>query len=437
MAHSNNTWKKRARAATVLTGVAALALAGCAGSDDDTPTGDVTGEPVTLEFWGWVPGLEDAVAEWNEANPDIQVEFFRMTGDDGDKIPAAIDAGTAPDIVQMSSHSLPGHIINNRLTDLTEYVASLQEEFTESSWGTVTFGDSVYAIPQDSGPTGLMYRADIFQEYDIDVPTTWEEYIEAGRALRAADPDIYLAQFSPNEAGLWMETVWQNGGSFFAIDGDAWEVKINGPESVEVAELWQTLLDEDLVKVVEMWTPEYWAEINAGTIATINYAAWFPVLLEESAASTSGQWAVAPTPTFAGTDSAGESGGSVNVVTTNSDHPAQAVEFIAWLNASEAGVAHLIGGGVFPSAIVGLSSTELQQPREFFGGQVINEVFAEAAERVPDSWTAGPTHDITINALKDAFGRVANGQITFVEALDSVQQLTIEELTAMGLDVRS
>lgn len=437
MAHSNTTWKKRARAATVLTGVAALALAGCAGSDDDTPTGDVTGEPVTLEFWGWVPGLEDAVAEWNEANPDIQVEFFRMTGDDGDKIPAAIDAGTAPDIVQMSSHSLPGHIINNRLTDLTEYVASLQEEFTESSWGTVTFGDSVYAIPQDSGPTGLMYRADIFQEYDIDVPTTWEEYIEAGRALRAADPDIYLAQFSPNEAGLWMETVWQNGGSFFAIDGDAWEVKINSPESVEVAELWQTLLDEDLVKVVEMWTPEYWAEINAGTIATINYAAWFPVLLEESAASTSGQWAVAPTPTFAGTDSAGESGGSVNVVTTNSDHPAQAVEFIAWLNASEAGVAHLIDGGVFPSAIVGLSSTELQQPREFFGGQVINEVFAEAAERVPDSWTAGPTHDITINALKDAFGRVANGQITFVEALDSVQQLTIEELTAMGLDVRS
>lgn len=433
MAHSS-TWKKRALAAAALTGAAALVLAGCSGGGDDAAPAD---GPVTLEFWGWVPGLEDAVAEWNEANPDIQVDFFRMTGDDGDKIPAAIDAGTAPDIVQMSSHSLPGHIINNRLTDITEWASGLEDQFTESSWGTVTFGDAVYAVPQDSGPTSLLYRADIFEQYGIAVPTTWDEYVEAGRALKAADPDIYLAQFSPNEAGLWLETVWQNGGSFFGIDGDAWEVSVNGPESIEVAELWQTLLDEDLVKVVEMWTPEYWAEVNAGTIATINYAAWFPVLLEESAASTAGLWSAAPTPTFGDKEAAGESGGSVNVVTTNSDYPAQAVEFISWLNASDAGVSNLIAGGVFPSATVGLSSPDLLQPSEFFGGQVVNEVFAEAAERVPGTWTAGPTHDVTVNALKDAFGRVANGELTFVEALDSVQKLTVDELTAMGLDVRS
>ncbi len=48
---------------------------------------------------------------------------------------------------------------------------------------------------------------------------------------------------------------------------------IDGEASKQVAEVWQTLLDEDLVKVVEMWTPEYWASINDGTIATVNYAA--------------------------------------------------------------------------------------------------------------------------------------------------------------------
>lgn len=429
MAHSN-TWRKRALAATALTGAAALVLAGCAG---DSGSGD---GPVTLDFWGWVPGLEDAVAEWNDANPDVQVEFFRMTGDDGDKIPAAIDAGTAPDIVQMSSHSLPGHIINNRLTDITEWAGDLKDQFTDASWGTVTFNDAVYAVPQDSGPTGLMYRSDIFEQYGLDMPTTWDEYVETGRALKATNPDVYLAQFSPNEAGLWMETVWQNGGSYFGIDGDAWEVTVNGPESLEVAELWQTLLDEDLVKVVEMWTPEYWAEVNAGTIATINYAAWFPVLLEESAASTSSLWRVAPTPVFEGKESAGESGGSVNVVTSNSEHAQQAVEFITWLNSSEQGVSHLVDGGVFPSATRGLTSEALLQPREFFGGQVVNEVFAEAAETVPSTWMAGPSHDITQNALKDAFGRVANREITFVEALNSVQQLTLDEVTALGLDVR-
>lgn len=436
MAHSS-TWRKRGLAATGLAAAAALALAGCSGGSDGGSGDDGAAEDVTIEFWGWVPGLEDAVAEWNENNPAIQVEFFRMTGDDGDKIPAAIDAGTAPDVVQMSAHSLPGHIINNRLTDLTPYVDGLAEDFTASSWGTVSFGDAVYGIPQDSGPTGLMYRTDIFEEYGIEVPTTWEEYVQAGRDLKAANPDIYIAQFSPNEAGLWMETVWQNEGSFFQIEDDAWDVTVNGPESLEVAELWQTLLDEDLVKVVEMWTPEYWAEVNAGTIATINYAAWFPVLLEESAESTSGNWAVADTPLFSGKNTAGESGGSVNVVTANSEHPEQAVEFITWLNSSDSGVEYLIDGGVFPSAVTGLSSESLLQPSEFYGGQVINEVFADAAERVPGTWTAGPTHDLTVNALKDEFGRVANGEITFEEALDNVQDMTVEELEAMGLNVAS
>ena len=131
--------------------------------------------------------------------------------------------------------------------------------------------------------------------------------------------------------------------------------------------------------------PEYWAEVNAGTIATINYAAWFPVLLEESAESTSGNWAVADTPLFSGKNTAGESGGSVNVVTANSDHPEQAVEFITWLNSSESGVEYLIDGGVFPSAVTGLSSESLLQPSEFYGGQVINEVFADAADRTCSS----------------------------------------------------
>ncbi|GAA3011895.1 ABC transporter substrate-binding protein [Microbacterium aurantiacum] len=438
MAHSNRS-KKRILAATGIAAVAALTLAGCsAGADGDGSGGDSgVDQNVTLEFWGWVPGLEDAVAEWNENNPAVQVEFFRMTGDDGDKIPAAIDAGTAPDVVQMSAHSLPGHIINNRLTDLTPYIDGLQSDFTASSWGTVSFGDAVYGVPQDSGPTGLIYRTDIFEEYGIDVPTTWDEYVQAGRDLKAANPDIYLAQFSPNEAGLWMETVWQNEGSFFQIEGDAWDVTVNGPESLEVAELWQTLLDEELVKVVEMWTPEYWAEVNAGTIATINYAAWFPVLLEESAASTAGNWAVADTPLFTGKNTAGESGGSVNVVTANSEHPDEATQFITWLNSSDSGIENLIAGGVFPSAIEGLSSEALLQPAEFFGGQVINEVFAAAAERVPGTWTAGPTHDLTVNALKDEFGRVANGDITFEEALDRVQAMTVAELEAMGLNVAS
>jgi multiple sugar transport system substrate-binding protein len=432
--------RRRARLTTVAA-LSAVALVGCGGGTSEAPGGtsgsDTDGEPVELEFWGWVPHLEDVVEEWNEQNPNIQVSFYRMTGDDGDKIPAAIDAGTAPDIVQMSVHSLPGHVINNRLVDLSDYTGDLAGDFTDSSWGTVSFGDGVYGVPQDSGPGAMMYRADLFEEHGVEVPTTWAEYVEAGRALKAADPDLYIGQFSPNETGLWMQAIWQNGGTWTSIDGDTWVAEVNGEESLEVADLWQTLLDEELVKVVEMWTPEYWAEINAGTIATINYAAWFPALLEESAAEQSGLWAVAPMPMHGDEPAAGESGGGALVIPTGTEHIAQAYKFIEWLNSGEEGVEFLItDGGVFPASVKGFEHPALLEEREFFGGQVINEVFVEAAGTVPDSWTAGPTHDLTQQNLQDQFGRVATGELTFREALDAVQESTIREIRDMGLNVR-
>ena len=428
MAHTRKP--RKALSALALTAASALLLTAC-GSGDAAQDG-----PVTLQFWGWAPGMEKVVDTWNKANPDTQVEFFRMTGDDGAKVPAAIDAGTAPDVVQMSVHSLPGHIINNRLADISEYTDGLEEQFTESSWKGVSFDDGVYAIPQDSGPTGLMYRSDLFQQYGIAVPTTWDEYIEAGRKLKAADPDLYLAQFSPNETGLWVETVWQNEGTWYDIGDDAWSVQVDNQASQETAAVWQTLLEEDLVKVVDMWTPEYWAEVNAGNIATINYAAWFPALLEESAGSLAGKWSVAPSPNYPGKDTAGETGGSVDVIPEGTENVEQAVEFATWLNTSEESLDILITeGGLFPSALSGLENEALLAPEEYFGGQVINEVFADAATKVPSSWVDGPGYDLTQDALKDVFARVGNKQLTFAEALAEVQDSAVKDLKDMGLDV--
>ncbi len=48
----------------------------------------------------------------------------------------------------------------------------------------------------------------------------------------------------------------------------------------------------------------------------------------------------------------------------------------------------------------------------------------------------GPTFDLTQDALKDAFAQVANGQLTFAEALDQVQAKTVKDLQDMGLEVQ-
>jgi len=431
---------RRMSGAVAALAAGALLLSACS-SSNDAPSGDSTtttsasGEKVTLSFWGWSLGLEDSVAKWNAENPNIQIDFYRMTGDDGDKIPAAIDAGTAPDIVQMEGGNIPLHVINNRLTDISQYTKDIKDAFPASAWNDVTFGDSVYGVPQDSGPTALLYRSDLFKEAGVEVPTTWDEYLDAARALKKKFPDTYIAQVSPNEAGFWSQQVIANGGSWFSIDGDSWKVSVNSEESKQVAEVWQKLLDEKLVKVVEMWTPEYWASVLDNEIATISYAAWFPAMLQENAPDLAGKWAVAQSPSFDGKPSAGIAGGSFNLIPQGTEHVAEAMQFVNWLNASEEGVDTLLDGGVFPAATVGLESPKLLTPNEYFGGQVINKVFAEAAASVPTGWTPGPTNDLTQDAIKDEFAKVVNGKQTFSQALDNAQAKTIADVKSLGLSV--
>src|SRR5215213_7147654 len=68
----------RAAGVAVITGLA-LTMAACSasggsGGGSDAAACEPSDGEVTLTFTSWIPGIEDAVAIWNDANPDIQVE---------------------------------------------------------------------------------------------------------------------------------------------------------------------------------------------------------------------------------------------------------------------------------------------------------------------------------------------------------------------------
>ncbi len=409
--------------------LALVGLAGCSASGGD--------EGVTeIEFWGWVPGLEDLVDTWNEENPDVQVSFHRMTGDDGQKVEVAVDGGAGPDLVQLSTHNLPDYVIQERVVEITEWVADEEENYTPASWASVSFDGGVYGIPQGIGPAGMMYRADILEQHGLEIPTTWDEYLETARALHAANPDVYIANMSPSEIGQWVQEIQQAESSWYSIEGDAWKLGVNDEGSKLVAERWQTLLDEGLVTTEQMWTPEYWALVNNGTIATVSYAAWFPTILAENAAETSGLWKVAPLPVNEGSTNSGDSGGAAVIVLKNSEHPAEAAEFAAWLNGSDETQDTLITvGGLFPSTQNGLASEALLSESEFYGGQVVNEVFIESAENTPATWVEGPNFGTIQTAILDEFAKVVTGEQTFLEALDRAQAAGVADLESRGLSV--
>ena len=424
----------------VVAATAVTALAACSGSSSDAsaaaPPASAESSAGPVDFWGWVPGLEDLVADWNQAHPETKVTFHRMTGDDGTKVEAAVDAGAGPDVVQLSTHALPDYVIKKRVVDISTYVNGTKDRYTPASWKSVSFGTGIYGIPQGSGPTAMMYREDILKKHDIAVPKTWAEFEAAAIALHQADPKVYLAGFSPGEIGQWTQDLSQAGGSYFAIQGDSWDVTVDNAAGQQVAARWQRLLDAKAVKISQMWTPDYWADVNAGKIATITYAAWFPVQLEANAKKLSGKWRVAPQPTYDGTPVAGDSGGAADVVLKGAKNVKGAAEFLTWLNSSPEGVSTLIKkGGIYPTTKIGLDDPALKEKFAYFGDQAIYDVFREATLHVPTTWTDGPANGQVDLDLLDGFGKVANGRTTFTEVLKSVDAKAVDRLKGMGLSV--
>ena len=89
------------------------------------------------------------------------------------KLRTALKAGSgAPDMVQMEFQAIPTFTITDSLLDLRPYGASaLKATFVDWTWGQVSGSDGeVWAIPQDTGPMGMLYRKDIFDEHGIEVP---------------------------------------------------------------------------------------------------------------------------------------------------------------------------------------------------------------------------------------------------------------------------
>jgi multiple sugar transport system substrate-binding protein len=179
---------------------------------------------------------------------------------------------------------LPHFETTGSLVDQTPYGAnSVKNVFPDWMWSQVVLSNGIYAIPQDGGPMALFYRQDIFQKYNIPVPTTWAQYADDAAKLHAANPNIYIGHFNPRQPGWFTGFIWQNGGNLFSISGQSWKVSINSPQALQVADYWQGLIDKKLLKVEPDFTNGWYNELQNGTIASWFSGAWGNGIIKQNA----------------------------------------------------------------------------------------------------------------------------------------------------------
>ncbi|MFF9753904.1 ABC transporter substrate-binding protein [Streptomyces sp. NPDC014344] len=413
----------------------ALTATACGGSDSDPAS---SSGKASITFWGWAPGYEDAVEAFNRSHPDIKVTYQSVQpGAKGgyQKMLNAVTAGNAPCLAQVGYETLPSFAAQGALLDVAEHASGAEGDFQEAAWKSVTLGDQVYGAPVDTGPMVMFYNKEVFDSLDLAPPATWAEYEEAARKIHASGPERYIT--SPYMDYDYAGLAWQADAGWFGIKDDAWQVTMASKANRKVADYWQGLVDEGLVSNAPMYDQAWYTGLGDGDIATVVGAVWQAGVIKGGAAKGAGKWAVAPMPQWTeGDDQVGNAGGSATAVLAGCDAPEAAWTFAHWLSTDRKTFGDLVDkAALYPAAKDLLDLPQLSGADEYFGGQRIYDVVAEAAPRVNSSWTWGPMMTRTSADLNDGLGKAWAGKGTLAGALSTAQQATVSEMEKQGMEV--
>ncbi len=95
-----------------------------------------------------------------------------------------------------------------------------QVYLTAASGSEAGTEENVYGIPFRGHPFLLYYRSDVFEELGLDVPTNWQEIVEAGQVIKEeTDLDPISMYYGAGGAGqnlfIWLSHLWGSGGDVF------------------------------------------------------------------------------------------------------------------------------------------------------------------------------------------------------------------------------
>ncbi|GAA1633597.1 extracellular solute-binding protein [Kribbella alba] len=445
--------------ATALVLAAGLALTACGGGGSDSSSGGqaqaapsvsqadidkALQTPTELTFWTWVPNIQKEVDLFQKKYPAIKVKVVNAGQGEPQytKLRTALKAGSgAPDAVQIEFQYIPTFSITDSLLDLRPYGATaLKDKFVDWTWKQVSGSDGqVWAIPQDTGPMGMLYRKDIFDKYGITPPKTWDEFATAAKKLHAADPKVAMTNLASNQNGVWMGLLWQAGAKPFTTTGkDSVTVNVNDETSKKLGTYWNGLIKDGSVSTDPDFTDQWYQALNRGQYATWLTAAWGPVFLSGSAKSTSGKWRAAPLPQWdASKPASGNWGGSTTAVIKGSKNAIAAAELAKFLNTDPESTKMFASQQFLFPATKGVltDAAFVAEKPAFYGGQTVNQVFSDISSTVNTEFQWPPFLDQTVNDWDETVGKSFADKSDPGAALDQWQSRTTTYAENQGFKV--
>ena len=222
-----------------------------------------TSGPKTVSFWYSFGGnnrkvTEELVAQYNASQNDYVIEasfqgdYFESLG----KFRTAVVSKNAPTVIQIIGEVLPQIYGNGIVENLEPYIkADKTMDYNDYIYGLTQEGALQYfdqqaytfAIPFNRSTPIMYINQDMFDAKGIKPPDTWDELVQAARALtikKGSETDVYGFEV-PVDWWFWVAMVYEAGGSITSADGKSANFASAGSEALN---LWKSMVNEGIMK---------------------------------------------------------------------------------------------------------------------------------------------------------------------------------------------
>ncbi len=190
-------------------------------TEDYNAVGDVYAKDEAIEVW-ILSGRDQSTVLKSmiddsftpESNIAVNVKLVEAT-----VLLNAVISGTGPDVVLSATQGEPvNYALRNAVEDLTQFEGyeEVFEAYNQSAYTPFMFEGGIYGIPETQNFSVLFYRTDILEDLDIEVPQTWDDFINI---LPTINQNNMTAAVPSSELSVYFALLYQNGGALYDDDG--------------------------------------------------------------------------------------------------------------------------------------------------------------------------------------------------------------------------
>ena len=395
------------------------------------------GKTTTLTFWTFqqfhVVFMEDAVAAWNEANPDKQIELKSDVypyEEMHNKLLISLQAGIgAPDFADIEISMFANYLKGTTpsLVPLNDVVEPVLDKVIKSRFDNFAKDGKYYGIDYHVGATVMYYNTEILGQAGVNVDDiiTIEDYVEAGKKV-VAKTGKPMTTIEVTEHWTFYPLISQRGSDIFDENG---EVILDNETNIDTL---QALVDWVYTDEIAIPAPggfhhseEYWGFMNKGGAASLMMPMWYMGRFVDYMPDLKGKMAIRPLPTWTegGNRSAGM-GGTGTAITVQCKNQELAKEFLAAAKISREGsIKTWTMLGFDPLRWDVWDAPEMSEPNDFtdyFGSEIFDMLLEIKDEINPTNVTEHFPAAINLLKANVTFKAVKERSLTPEEVLKQV-----------------